>query len=27
MTDRFTGADIMNVVRTAVLESLKDGKP
>lgn len=27
MTDRFTGADIMNVVRTAVLESLKEGKP
>ncbi len=27
LSDRFTGADIMNVVRTAVLESLKDGKP
>ncbi len=27
LTDRFTGADIMNVVRTAVLEAVKKDKP
>ncbi len=27
ITDRFTGADIMNIVRTAVLESIKEQRP